>query len=61
MGFLRSLDEGAIGVSFPFLEIPIFWIIFAVILTNIVLIYFAILASSWISYLNKKSYQFSLE
>lgn len=24
MGFLGSLDEGAIGVSFPFLEIPIF-------------------------------------
>ncbi len=53
-GILGSLDEGAIGISFPFLEISIFWIIFAVILTNIVLIYLAILAGGWIRDLNRE-------
>lgn len=47
MGTLGSFDEGAIGIGYPFLEIPILWIIVAVILTNTVLIYFAMLVSNW--------------
>lgn len=53
-GVLGSLDEGAVGVGYPFLEIPVLWIIVAVILTNTILINFAMLAGSWIKNLNKK-------
>ena len=54
MGVLGSIDEGAVGVSYPFLEIPVLWIIVAVILTNTVLILFAALLSDWIKNLSKK-------
>lgn len=54
MGILGSLDEGAVGVGFPFLELPIFWIIVSVILTNIALIFSAMLISNWKKNLNKK-------
>lgn len=53
-GVLGSLDEGVVGVGYPFLKIPILWIIVAVILTNTLLIYFAILVGNWIKNLNKK-------
>lgn len=53
-GVLGSLDEGAVGVGYPFLEIPVIWIIIAVILTNTVLIYFAMLVDNWIKDLNRK-------
>jgi hypothetical protein len=36
MGTLVSLDEGAVGISYPFLGLPILWIVLAVILTNTV-------------------------
>jgi putative Mn2+ efflux pump MntP len=36
MGTLGSLDEGAVGISYPFLGLPILWIVLAVILTNTV-------------------------
>ena len=54
MGILGSLDEGAVGVGFPFLELPIFWIIVSVILTNTVLIFSAMFISNWKKNLNKK-------
>ena len=54
MGILGSFDEGAVGIGYPFLEIPILWIIVSVILTNTILIYFAMLISIWKKNLNKK-------
>lgn len=54
MGTLGSLDEGAVGISYPFLGIPILWIVLAVILTNTVLISFAMLLSSWVKSLSRK-------
>jgi hypothetical protein len=48
MGVLGSIDEGAVGVSYPFLETPVLWIIVAVILANTVLILLATLLSNWI-------------
>jgi putative Mn2+ efflux pump MntP len=55
MGTLGSLDEGAVGISYPFLGIPILWIVLAVILTNTVLISFAMLLSSWVKSLSRKT------
>jgi putative Mn2+ efflux pump MntP len=57
MGVLGSLDEGAVGVGYPFLKIPISWIIPAVILTNIALVYFAMFLSNCIKNLNRKILQ----
>jgi putative Mn2+ efflux pump MntP len=54
MGTLASIDEGAIGISYPFLGIPILWIIIAVILTNTILILLAVLLSSWIKALSRR-------
>lgn len=53
-GVLGSLDEGAVGVGYPFLEIPILWIIVSVIVTNTILIYFAVLVGDWVKGLNRK-------
>lgn len=47
-GVLGSFDEGAVGVGYPFLEIPVLWIIAAVILTNTILIFFAVFVGNWI-------------
>jgi len=55
MGVLGSIDEGVVGVSYPFLEVPVLWIIVAVILANTVLISFATLLSNWIKNLSRKS------
>jgi len=54
MGIFGSIDEGAIGISYPFLGIPILWIIIAVILTNTILIPFAVLLSSRIKALSRR-------
>jgi putative Mn2+ efflux pump MntP len=54
IGILGSFDEGAVGIGYPFLEIPILWIIVSVILTNTVLIYFAMLISNWKKHLNRR-------
>ena len=54
MGVLGSFDEGAIGIGFPFLEIPVYWIIISIILTNTVLIFFAFFMSNWKKNLNKR-------
>jgi putative Mn2+ efflux pump MntP len=54
MGTLGSIDEGAIGIGFPFLAIPIVWIIISVILMNTFLIYLAVLISTWKTRINQK-------
>ena len=54
MGILGSLDEGAVGVGYPFLEVPVLWIIVSVILVNTVLIFFAMFIGNWKKNLNKK-------
>jgi len=54
VGIVGSIDEGAIGIGYPFLEIPILWIIVAVILTNTVLIFLAVFIGNWRKNLNKK-------
>jgi putative Mn2+ efflux pump MntP len=54
VGVLGSIDEGAVGVSYPFLEIPVLWIIVAVLMANTVLILFATLLSNWIKSLSRK-------
>ena len=54
IGVLGSFDEGAVGIGYPFLKIPILWIIVSVILTNTILIYFAMLISNRKKNLNKK-------
>ncbi|MBN2153907.1 MAG: manganese efflux pump [Candidatus Lokiarchaeota archaeon] len=54
MGTLGSIDEGAIGIGYPFLAIPIAWIIISVILMNTILVYLAMLVSTWKTRLNQK-------
>ena len=51
---LSSIDEGAVGISYPFLGIPILWIIVAVILANTILILFAALLGNWIKNLSRR-------
>jgi len=54
MGTLASIDEGAVGISYPFLGIQVSWIVIAVILTNTVLISLAALLSDRIRNLSGK-------
>jgi len=54
MGCLSSIDEGAVGISFPFLEIPIIWIIIAIIIANTILILIAALLSNWMKNLSRR-------
>jgi putative Mn2+ efflux pump MntP len=54
MGILGSFDEGAIGIGYPYLEIPVFWIIISVMVVNTILIYLAVLVSTWKTKLNQK-------
>jgi putative Mn2+ efflux pump MntP len=54
MGTLGSIDEGAVGIGYPFLEIPVAWIIISVILVNTLLVYLAMLASTWKTRWNQK-------
>lgn len=54
MGTLGSIDEGAIGISYAFLEIPISLIIVSVIIANTALIYLAVFLSSLGKRINKK-------
>jgi putative Mn2+ efflux pump MntP len=41
IGIASSLDEGATGLAFPFLSIPIFFIIIAVIIVNTIVVFTA--------------------
>ncbi len=54
LGILGSLDECAVGFGFPFLDIPVVWIIVWVLLLNTILVYLAAFISSWNAKLNKK-------
>lgn len=50
----ESLEEGAIGIGYPFLRVPITWIIIAVILTNTISIYIVVFSSGYMRHLNEK-------
>lgn len=54
IGVFASLDEGAVGLGYPFLGIPITWIIVAVILTNTILIFIAVFSSSLMRSIEEK-------
>ena len=54
MGTLGSIDEGAIGIGYPFLDIPITWLIGSVILMNTILIFLAVFIGSITKNLNQK-------
>ena len=55
MGSLGSIDEGAVGISFPFLGIPISWIILAIIIANTVLVFTASTMSIWIKKMSQRA------
>jgi putative Mn2+ efflux pump MntP len=55
MGSLGSIDEGAVGISFPFLGIPIPWIILAIITANTVLVFTASTLSIWIKKMSQRT------
>ncbi|WP_373695036.1 hypothetical protein [Candidatus Korarchaeum cryptofilum] len=48
------MDEGAAGISFPFLEIPIIWIIVAIIIADTILILIAAFPNNWIKNLSRR-------
>lgn len=54
IGTLGSLDEAVVGIGYPFLKIPILWIIIAVLLVNTVLIFLAVILSGFAKKLNRK-------
>lgn len=54
IGTLGSLDEAVVGIGYPFLEIPILWIIIAVVLVNTVLIFLAVILSGFTRKLSRK-------
>lgn len=54
IGTLGSLDEAVVGIGYPFLKIPISWIIIAVLLVNTVLIFLAVILSGFAKKLNRK-------
>ncbi len=54
LGILGSLDEGAVGISYAFLDVPVWVIIVWVIIVNTILIYLAAILTTWTSKLNKK-------
>jgi putative Mn2+ efflux pump MntP len=55
MGSLGSIDEGAVGISFPFLGIPVLWIILAIIIANTVLVFTASTLSIWIKKMSQRT------
>jgi putative Mn2+ efflux pump MntP len=54
LGVLGSLDEGAVGIGYAFLDEPVWLIITWVIIANTILVFVAALATTWTSRLNKK-------
>jgi len=54
IGTLGSLDEAVVVIGYPFLKIPILWIIIAVLLVNTVLIFLAVILSGFAKKLNRK-------
>jgi putative Mn2+ efflux pump MntP len=55
MGSLGSIDEGAVGISFPFLGIPIPWIILAIITANTVLVFTASTLSNRVKKMSQRT------
>lgn len=54
MGILGSIDEGAVGIGFPFLNISLAWIVISVIIINTIFIYLAMYVSTLTSKINQK-------
>ncbi len=54
LGILGSLDEGAVGISYAFLDVPVWVIIIWVIIVNTILVFAAALLTTWTSKLNQK-------
>lgn len=54
MGTLGSIDEGVVGLGYPFLAIPVAWIIGAVILVNTLMVLVAVLATAWKARMNPR-------
>lgn len=54
LGVLGSLDEGAVGISYAFLDVPFWMIIVWVIGVNTLLVFVAASLTFWISTLNQK-------
>jgi putative Mn2+ efflux pump MntP len=54
LGVLGSLDEGAVGIGYPFLDVPIVVIITWVIIVNTILVFVAALVTMWTSRLNQE-------
>ncbi|WP_288007783.1 manganese efflux pump, partial [Thermofilum sp.] len=55
IGSLGSIDEGAVGISFPFLGIPIPWIILAIITANTVLVFTASTLSNRVKKMSQRT------
>ncbi|OLS12538.1 MAG: hypothetical protein RBG13Loki_3849 [Promethearchaeota archaeon CR_4] len=54
LGVLGSLDEGAVGIGYPFLDVPVVVIIVSVIIMNTILVFIAVLVNKWTSRLNQE-------
>ena len=54
MGTLGSIDEGAIGIGYAFLSIPLVWIILSVVIVNTILVFLATLVSTWKTRLDQR-------
>jgi len=54
LGVLGSLDEGAVGIGYPFLDVPVVVIIAWVIIVNMILVFVAAFVTKWTSQLNQK-------
>lgn len=54
LGVLGSLDEGAVGISYAFLDVPVWIIIIWVIIVNTILVFGAALLTKWSSKMNQK-------
>ncbi len=54
LGVLGSLDEGAVGISYAFLDVPVWIIIVWVIIVNTILVLAASLLTTWTTKLNQK-------
>jgi putative Mn2+ efflux pump MntP len=54
IGTLSSLDEGAVGVGYPFLGLPIVWIVSSVVVVNTIFIFAAMQISHHGRKINRK-------
>jgi len=54
IGTLGSMDEGAVGIGYPFLSLPIIWIIVGVIICNGLFVFLAMYISTLTTKINQK-------